>query len=1644
LAAIWRSRPVFVTSTFRDMHAERDWLRSRVFPALEERLKARFHYLETIDLRWGVDSASGELEDDRELAVLSVCLNEIERSRPFLIGLLGDRYGWRPSPARITRAAREAGVTEDMSGKSVTELEILHGVLRSPGQQRRSWFYLREPLDYDAMPPAVAARYSDRYSGEADAVERADKLAALKQELARALPGRVRRYRVGWDAGRQALKEVDLEVWGAQVLDDLWSDLEAETADFLRAAPTTWQDQDRWALDEFIEGRTRGFVGRTKVIEDLIDLATSAAADGAVWGTCVTSEAGGGKSSLFGYLSRRLQQKDVLVLAHAAGISVRSTQVDWMLRRWVGELAATLEQADPLGEQSTPDEIDQAFSRLLHQASQIRRVVVLLDALNQFEPTTRATHLTWLPRLWPVNARLVATAIPGTQSQALLHRTRTTETPLAPVDEGSALEIVRGICARYHRTLNTRVETSLLRKRTPGGAPALGNPLWLEIATEELNLLDAQAFDRAEADPSIGSGGDAVVGLLLSTVEQMPGDVEGLYGFMLNRTERQFGPAWTRAFVEAIGVSRSGWRESDLEALMPRLSGDAWDPLRFATLRRALRAHVVQRGAHAQWDFAHAQMRKAVAMRMAREQIDATVLHREIGRYLLGLDREDRLHETETMVHLMQMTDLREAALFYGGELTAGEADGATAALKMHLLEGRVNAVIALTDQRVDATRRADIAGRFVSPLTDAVENTAPLEVRRLLQQAGNRTLIELAAAEPSDTDLQRALSVSHNRLGSVLADQGNPAGARAAFQASLAVAERLAAIDPRNAGWQRDIAACHNHVGTLLTAQGNLAGALEAFQGSLAIAKSLAAADPANPDWQRNLAISHGHVGDVLKAQGNLSGALAAFQATLAICENLVKAGASNIDWQRDLAFSHERLGAALEAQGDLPRALAEFQASFVIVERLAATDPGNHAWQRDLAVNHAHLGEVLKAQGHVPGALAAFRAKLEICERLAAIDPGEVNWQRDFANAQIGLGDLLMTQDLSGALAAFQASLAVVERLASAYPDNVGAQRHLAGSHERIGHVHKAQGNLARALASFQTSLAIIERLASSNANNTNWQRDLSVAHEELSDVLSAQGNLEASMTELQASHAIAERLAATDPANTGWQRDLYVSHSKVGSRLRTQGNLTGALVAFQTSHEIVKRLATSDPSNTEWLRDLSVSHQRLGDVLAAQGDVTEARDAFEAGLAISARLAAMDPGNAGYQRDLATDYIRIGDLLTGHGELDGAIAAFQASLVIADCLTADPRNTHCKRRLAVSFIRLGNQQSAQGNLAGALAAVQTSFAVVERLAASEPANTELQGLLAVCHDQLGDVLMAQGQLTRALGEFRASLAISEGLAAADSGWQSDLVALHTKVGDALKAQEHLPAALAAYQAALAIAERLAATDPANTAWQRNLSVGHERIGDVLRVQGRFADALAAFRANLAIIERLAATDPANTDWQRDLEISHSKLGDLLNHQGHLAEALGAIRASLAIREHFAATDPSNTGWQRDLSVSHNKVGEMLQAQGDLPGALAAFRASLAIAESLAATDPANTRWQRDLVVSTFNLACLLQLAQDEGRPLVQILDLLGEQAAADYWRSCHTVLRRMKAAGMFLDPPLTQLLEQLERIEPGSVST
>ncbi|MGA2149872.1 MAG: DUF4062 domain-containing protein, partial [Bryobacteraceae bacterium] len=103
-----RTFRVFVSSTFEDLKAERDALQRKVFPQLRKLCEAHGARFQAIDLRWGVRDEAG-----LDQKTMEICLREIERCqrtgiKPNFIVLLGQRYGWRPLPARIEAPEFEA------------------------------------------------------------------------------------------------------------------------------------------------------------------------------------------------------------------------------------------------------------------------------------------------------------------------------------------------------------------------------------------------------------------------------------------------------------------------------------------------------------------------------------------------------------------------------------------------------------------------------------------------------------------------------------------------------------------------------------------------------------------------------------------------------------------------------------------------------------------------------------------------------------------------------------------------------------------------------------------------------------------------------------------------------------------------------------------------------------------------------------------------------------------------------------------------------------------------------------------------------------------------------------------------------------------------------------------------------------------------------------------------------------------------------------------------------------------------------------------------------------------------------------------------------------------------------------------------
>ena len=209
----WEKVYIFISSTFNDMHAERDFLVKRVFPRLREWCERRRLRMMDIDLRWGVT----EHDATRHAAVVDVCLSRIDACRPFFVCLLGQRYGWIPGLQDVSPQTIGAFPGLDAAlaqGLSVTELEVLHAAVKpfgggqpSSGREAagHALFYLRDPSGLDGLPgePRYLRRTFDD-GAEEDGGRRQfllDKQKKLREITVPSTGRPIATYECSWDPG---------------------------------------------------------------------------------------------------------------------------------------------------------------------------------------------------------------------------------------------------------------------------------------------------------------------------------------------------------------------------------------------------------------------------------------------------------------------------------------------------------------------------------------------------------------------------------------------------------------------------------------------------------------------------------------------------------------------------------------------------------------------------------------------------------------------------------------------------------------------------------------------------------------------------------------------------------------------------------------------------------------------------------------------------------------------------------------------------------------------------------------------------------------------------------------------------------------------------------------------------------------------------------------------------------------------------------------------------------------------------------------------------------------------------------------------------------------------------------------------------
>uniref|UniRef100_A0A8C7V7G8 TROVE domain-containing protein n=1 Tax=Oryzias sinensis TaxID=183150 RepID=A0A8C7V7G8_9TELE len=247
----WQGVRVFISSTFRDMHAERDVLVRSVFPELRRRAVPHCLHLQEVELRWGVT------EEESERAA-ELCLSEVCRSQ-MLVGILGERYGQVPPRPDLPRLPQYNWLSSAPAGMSITEMEICQFQALYPDTaNQRMLCYFRDPNIVKSIPVAWRSNFV------AESKEAEEKIKSLKTRLSSSDVKVTENYSCEWGGvveGKPYLK--NLEDFGRTVLEDLWAAVQKM---FLEKGEEVESSTDVEEQEVHQEALRRQFFGRTKLL----------------------------------------------------------------------------------------------------------------------------------------------------------------------------------------------------------------------------------------------------------------------------------------------------------------------------------------------------------------------------------------------------------------------------------------------------------------------------------------------------------------------------------------------------------------------------------------------------------------------------------------------------------------------------------------------------------------------------------------------------------------------------------------------------------------------------------------------------------------------------------------------------------------------------------------------------------------------------------------------------------------------------------------------------------------------------------------------------------------------------------------------------------------------------------------------------------------------------------------------------------------------------------------------------------------------------------------------------------------------------------------------------------------------------------
>ncbi|CAK6973113.1 LOW QUALITY PROTEIN: telomerase protein component 1 [Scomber scombrus] len=535
----WRGVRVFISSTFRDMHAERDFLVRSVFPELRRRAAQHCLHLQEVELRWGVtEEESGRATE--------LCLSEVCRSQ-MLVGILGERYGLVPPTPVLPDLPQYSWLASAPAGLSITEMEIRQFEALYPDTASSQMFcYFRDPNIINSVPVAWRSDFAP------ESQDTQSKMDALKRRIQASGVKVTENYPCEWGGvvdKKPYLK--NLEDFGKAVLEDLWT---AVVKQFVEKGDEIEVVSDVMEQEVHQGSLQRQFFGRTKLLSAAVEMVEQVRAKG---GTMVVDGAPGEGKTVFmaaladalrtGIKSRKNLVCDVISYSTAASQSARS--VENLLRCLVRKLRKMKDAEEESPFPISYKDLLSEFHSSLSDVKKNKPLVLLVDGVDLIRDSRDQFNSDWIPQELPQGVCLVVSA---TSTSALLQtltkKKATLLFALGQLTMPDRKEIVQKGLDAFGKKLsdsafNNQLQTLTMKK----GA---GSPLYLHLACEDLR--NFASFDK-----------------LKESVQGLPASLSQLVQFSLDRLcslhRGMLGIRWALA---ALAVSTTGLREQDFYSIL--------------------------------------------------------------------------------------------------------------------------------------------------------------------------------------------------------------------------------------------------------------------------------------------------------------------------------------------------------------------------------------------------------------------------------------------------------------------------------------------------------------------------------------------------------------------------------------------------------------------------------------------------------------------------------------------------------------------------------------------------------------------------------------------------------------------------------------------------------------------------------------------------------------------------------------------------------------------------------------------------------------------------------------------------------------------------------------------------------------------